>query len=66
MAGVSKTVGKIAVEDILTARREVLSMHVSESLEEYLVQLIVATRKPENTMRLCEIKYCLVLVRGQR
>ena len=43
----SKTVGKIAVEDILTARREVLSMHVSESLEEYLVQLIVATRKPE-------------------
>ena len=43
----SKTVGKITIEDVLSARREVLSMHVSESLEEYLVQLIVATRQPE-------------------
>ena len=42
----SKTVGKITVEDVLSARREVLSMHFSESLEEYLVQLIVATRNP--------------------
>lgn len=42
----NKTVGKIAVEDILAARREVLSMHVSEALEEYLVQLIIATRQP--------------------
>jgi len=42
----NKTVGKIAVEDILAARREVLSMHVSEAMEEYLVQLIVATRQP--------------------
>lgn len=43
----SKTVGKITIEDVISARREVLSMHVSESLEEYLVQLIVATRQPE-------------------
>ena len=43
----SQKVGKISVEDVISARREVLSMHVSESLEEYLVQLIVATRKPE-------------------
>jgi MoxR-like ATPase len=42
----TKTVGKISVEDILSARHEVLSMHVSEALEEYLVQLIVATRQP--------------------
>lgn len=40
-------VGKISVEDVLAARKEVLSMHVSESMEEYLVQLIVATRHPE-------------------
>ena len=40
-------VGKISIEDVLAARREVLSMHVSESMEEYLVQLIVATRHPE-------------------
>jgi MoxR-like ATPase len=43
----SQTIGKISIEDILAARREVLSLHVSEQLEEYLVQLIVATRKPE-------------------
>jgi len=42
----AQTVGKIEIEDILAARREVLSLHVSESLEEYLVQLIVATRNP--------------------
>jgi MoxR-like ATPase len=42
----SQTVGKITIEDVLAARREVLSMHFSESLEEYLVQLIVATRQP--------------------
>ncbi len=42
----TKTVGKIAIEDILAARQEVLSVHVSEALEEYLVQLIVATRQP--------------------
>ena len=43
----SKTVGKIAIEDIIKARREVLSVHMSDSLEEYIVQLIVATRSPE-------------------
>ena len=42
----SKTVGKISVDDILKSRREVLSLHVSEQLEEYLVQLIIATRQP--------------------
>lgn len=43
----SKTVGKISIEDILKARKEVLSMHMSEQLEEYLVQLIIATREPQ-------------------
>ncbi len=43
----SKTVGKLSIEDILKARREVLSMHLSEQLEEYLIQLIMATRTPE-------------------
>jgi MoxR-like ATPase len=42
----SKTVGKISIDDVLKARREVLSLHVSEPLEEYLVQLIMATRQP--------------------
>lgn len=42
----SKTVGKITIEDVLSARRDVLSMHMSEALEEYLVQLVIATRNP--------------------
>ncbi len=44
-----KTAGKpqLDIADVLVARREVLSVHTSEALEEYLVQLIVATRKPE-------------------
>jgi MoxR-like ATPase len=43
----SKTVGKLAISDILQARRDVLSVHMSEQLEEYLIQLVVATRHPE-------------------
>lgn len=43
----SNTVGKLTIEDVLAARKDVLSMYVSEALEEYLVQLVVATRKPE-------------------
>lgn len=38
---------KLQIDDILAARREVLGVHTSEAIEEYLVQLIVATRKPE-------------------
>ncbi|MBQ2886873.1 MAG: MoxR family ATPase [Alphaproteobacteria bacterium] len=42
-----QTVGKINVEDVIKARKDVLSMHMSEQLEEYIVQLIMATRNPE-------------------
>lgn len=37
---------KLAVDDILAARREVLDIHTSKAVEEYLVQLVVATRTP--------------------
>ena len=37
----------LTVEDILAARQAVLNVHMSEAIEEYLVQLIVATRHPE-------------------
>ncbi len=43
----AQTVGKLSIEDVLAARKDVLSMHMSEPLEEYLVQLVVATRHPE-------------------
>lgn len=37
----------VTVEDILNARTEALKVHMSEAVEEYLVQLIMATRYPE-------------------
>jgi MoxR-like ATPase len=33
--------------DIFAARKDILSIHLSEELEKYLVQLIIATRQPE-------------------
>ncbi len=38
---------EVAVDDILTARSEAINVHMSEKVEEYLVQLIMATRNPE-------------------
>ena len=38
---------RLAAEDILAARKEVLGVHTSEAVEEYLVQLIMATRHPD-------------------
>ena len=38
---------KIEIADVEAATREALNTHISRELEEYLVQLIVATRKPE-------------------
>ena len=35
------------IADILAARQEVLRVHMSEAIEEYLVQLIMATRHPD-------------------
>ncbi|MDR1694540.1 MAG: AAA family ATPase [Lactobacillaceae bacterium] len=37
---------KLDMSMVLKARKEVLDVHVSEALEEYLVQLVVATRHP--------------------
>ena len=37
----------VSVDDILLARNEALNVHMSEPIEEYIVQLIVATRNPE-------------------
>lgn len=36
----------LRVSDILAARQEALSVHMSDAVEEYLVQLIMATRYP--------------------
>ena len=44
---VQQKFNKINIEDVLAARREVLNVHTSDAVEEYLVQLIMATRHPE-------------------
>ncbi len=36
----------IAIEDVLSARREILSLHLAPSVEEYIVQLVIASREP--------------------
>ncbi|PLX79831.1 MAG: AAA family ATPase [Desulfuromonas sp.] len=35
-------------EQLQAARREVMELYLAENLEEYLVQLVLATRRPEN------------------
>lgn len=37
----------LSIDDVLSARREVLDIHMSDAVEEYLVQLVVATRNPQ-------------------
>ena len=44
---ISKLSEEISTDDILSARKEALKVHMSDALEEYLVQLIMATRTPE-------------------
>ena len=38
---------KIAQENIFAARKEIHQLHVSENIEQYMVALVMATRKPE-------------------
>lgn len=39
--------GGISEQDIFAARKEISNIYCSEAMEEYLVQLIIATRNPE-------------------
>ena len=40
--------GEISQETIFAARQAVLNIHMAPAVEEYIVQLIIATRQPEN------------------
>ena len=44
---VSTTLQKMTIEEILAAQHEVLAVHTSEAVEKYLIELVMATRKPE-------------------
>jgi len=39
---------QLSIDTILQARQSVLNIHTASSLDEYMVQLTMATRKPEN------------------
>jgi len=46
-AGTSQTVnGKVPAQSVLEARKEVLAVHVADTIEKYIVALIAATRRP--------------------
>ncbi|MBV1906301.1 MAG: MoxR family ATPase [Pseudomonadales bacterium] len=45
--GNQEPVQMIAAADIFAARKEIISLHMADSVEEYLVQLIMATRNPQ-------------------
>jgi len=38
---------KLSQDDVFAARKEVLNLHMSDAVEQYLVQLIMATRRAE-------------------
>jgi len=44
---ISKPARAISQSDIFTARDEVMKIHMAESIEKYIVDLIIATRQPE-------------------
>ena len=49
LSGISESpadIEKISQASILSARREVLQIHMADNLEEYLLQLVLATRNP--------------------
>ncbi len=45
-AAINETVTPLSQQALFAARKEVLNVHMSEGLENYLVQLVVATRNP--------------------
>jgi MoxR-like ATPase len=38
---------QLSQQDILAARQSILNIHLAEQLEQYIVQLVIATRQPE-------------------
>ncbi len=44
---IKKPVSEISQADIFTAREQVMKIHMSDAIEKYIVDLIMATRQPE-------------------
>ncbi len=45
--GTDKAPAPLSQEAIFAARQEILALHLSEAVEQYMVQLVIATRSPE-------------------
>lgn len=44
----SETFEPLSQEDLFTARNHVLNLYMADSIKDYMVQLIIATRQPQN------------------
>jgi MoxR-like ATPase len=44
--GTSKLPAPLPQESVFAARQEILALHMSEAVEQYMVQLVIATRSP--------------------
>ncbi|WP_223668504.1 AAA family ATPase [Kangiella shandongensis] len=47
LSGETPTMLTISQKELFAARKEVLAVHMAEEVEQYLIQLIIATRAPE-------------------
>jgi len=47
MQGEGSGEGQVTQADLFSARQEVMQIHMAEALEDYIVQLVMATRQPE-------------------
>ncbi len=48
LRGASATGPRLSQQDLFAARQEVLSLHMADNLERYLVEIILATRNPSS------------------
>ena len=46
--GIEKPPAPLSQESVFAARQQLLELHVSEAVEQYMVQLVIATRSPEH------------------
>ena len=45
--GLDKPPAPLSQQTVFGARREILSLHMSDAVEQYMVQLVIATRTPQ-------------------
>lgn len=44
---ITESVEKISIQDLLTARDEILDIHMADNIENYLLEIVLSTRQPD-------------------